>query len=226
MVEISAKNKKNLDKLVESIVLQAEILDLKTDFESNATGIVLESKIDIGRGAVATVVVTSGTIKKGDFFVSGLKWGKVRALINDKGENINEAPPSMPVEILGINGAAKSGDDFIVLDSEKEAKTLSETRADETKTGGSPLTFATQDSAFADKSAAELNIIVKSDVHGSAEAIKSAINQITHDEVKPKIILSDIGMVTETDVTLAKASNATLIAFNVKPSKELSLIHI
>jgi len=124
MVEISAKNKKNLDKLVESIVLQAEILDLKTDFESKATGIVLESKIDIGRGAVATVVVTSGTIKKGDFFVSGLKWGKVRALINDKGENVNEAPPSMPVEILGINGAAKSGDDFIVLDSEKEAKIL------------------------------------------------------------------------------------------------------
>ena len=220
MVEISAKTKKNLDKLVEAVVLQAEILDLKTDFESKATGIVLESKIDVGRGAVATVVVTSGTINKGDFFVSGLKWGKVRALINDKGKNINEAPPSTPVEILGINGAAKSGDDFIVLDSEKEAKTLSENRAEETKSGGNPLTFATQDSAFADKSTAELNIIVKSDVHGSAEAIKSAINQITHAEVKPKIILSDIGMVTETDVTLAKASNATLIAFNVKPSKE------
>jgi len=220
MVEISAKTKKNLDKLVESIVLQAEILDLKTDFESKATGIVLESKIDVGRGAVATVIVTSGTIKKGDFFVSGLRWGKVRALINDKGQNINEAPPSTPVEILGINGAAKSGDDFIVLDSEKEAKTLSENRAEETKTGGNPLTFATQDSAFADKSAAELNIIIKSDVHGSAEAIKSAITKITHDEVKPKIILSDIGMVTETDVTLAKASNAVLIAFNVKPSKE------
>jgi len=219
MVEISAKTKKNLDKLVESIVLQAEILDLKTDFESKATGIVLESKIDVGRGAVATVVVTSGTIKK-VIFVSGLRWGKVRALINDKGQNINEAPPSTPVEILGINGAAKSGDDFIVLDSEKEAKTLSENRAEETKTGGNPLTFATQDSAFADKSAAELNIIIKSDVHGSAEAIKSAITQITHDEVKPKIILSDIGMVTETDVTLAKASNAVLIAFNVKPSKE------
>ena len=220
MVEISAKTKKNLDKLVESIVLQAEILDLKTDFESKATGIVLESKIDIGRGPVATVVVTSGTIKKGDFFVSGLKWGKVRALINDKGENVNEAPPSAPVEILGINGAAKSGDDFIVLDSEKEAKTLSENRAEETKDGKNPLTFATQDSAFADNAAEELNIIVKSDVHGSSEAIKGAINQITHDEVKPKIILSDIGMVTETDVTLAKASNAVLIAFNVKPSKE------
>jgi len=220
MVEISAKTKKNLDKLVESIVLQAEILDLKTDYESKATGVVLESKIDIGRGPVATVVVTSGTIKKGDFFVSGLKWGKVRALINDRGKNINEAPPSAPIEVLGINGAAKSGDDFIVLDSEKEAKTLSENRAEETKDGGNPLTFATQDSAFADKSAEELNIIIKSDVHGSSEAIKGAINQITHDEVKPKIILSDIGMVTETDITLAKASNAVLIAFNVKPSKE------
>ena len=220
IVEISAKAKKNLDKLVESIVLQAEILDLKTDFDSKATGIVLESKIDIGRGPVATVVVTSGTIKKGNFFVSGLKWGKVRAIINDKGQNIDEAPPSAPVEILGINGAAKSGDDFIVLDSEKEAKSLSENRAEETKEGRNPLTFATQESAFADKSAEELNIIVKSDVHGSSEAIKSAINQITHDEVKPKIILSDIGMVTETDVTLAKASNAVLIAFNVKPSKE------
>ena len=220
MVEISAKNKLNLDKLVESIVLQAEILDLKTDFESKATGIVLESKIDIGRGPVATVIVTSGTIKKGDFFVSGLKWGKVRALINDKGINIDEAPPSSPVEILGINGAAKSGDDFIVLDTEKEAKNLSENRAEETKKGSNPLTFATQDSAFAIKSAEELNIIIKSDVHGSSEAIKSAINQIIHDEVKPKIILSDIGMITETDVSLAKASNAVLIAFNVKPSKE------
>ena len=220
MVEISAKTKKNLDKLVESILLQAEILDLKTDFESKATGIVLESKIDVGRGAVATVVVTSGTIKKGDFFVSGLKWGKVRALINDKGQNIKEALPSSPVEILGINGAAKSGDDFIVLDTEKEAKTLSENRAEENKSGANPLTFATQDSAFADKAVEELNIIVKSDVHGSSEAIKSAISQITHEEVKTKIILSDIGMVTETDVTLAKASNALLIAFNVKPSKE------
>jgi translation initiation factor IF-2 len=220
MVEISATTKKNLDKLVEAIVLQAEILDLKTDFESKATGIVLESKIDVGRGPVATIIVTTGTLKKGDFFVSGLKWGKVRAIIDDKGKNINEAPPSAPVEILGINGAAKSGDDFIVVDNEKEAKTLSENRAQESKDTKNPLTFATQDSAFSDSSAEELNLIIKSDVHGSSEAIKNAINQIKHDEVKPKIILADIGMVTETDVTLAKASNAVLIAFNVKPSKE------
>ena len=220
MVEISAKTKLNLDKLVESIILQAEILDLKTDYESKATGIVLESKIDVGRGPVATIIVTTGTLKKGDFFVSGLKWGKVRAIINDKGKNIDEASPSTPVEILGINGAAKAGDDFIVLESEKEAKTLSENRAEETKDGKNPLTFATQESAFSDKSSEELNLIIKSDVHGSSEAIKNAISQIKHDEVKPKIILADIGMVTETDVTLAKASNAVLIAFNVKPSKE------
>ena len=220
MVEISAKTKKNLDKLVEAIILQAEILDLKTDFESKATGIVLESKIDVGRGPVATVIITTGTLKKGDFFVSGLKWGKTRAIINDKGKNINEALPSTPVEILGINGAAKAGDDFIVLDNEKEAKTLSENRAEENKDGKNPLTFATQESAFSNKLSEELNLIIKSDVHGSSEAIKNAISQIKHEEVKPKIILADIGMVTETDVTLAKASNAVLIAFNVKPSKE------
>ena len=220
MVEMSAKTKLNLDKLIEAIVLQAEILDLKTDFESKATGIVLESKIDVGRGPVATIIVTTGSLKKGDFFVSGLRWGKVRAIINDKGQNINEALPSTPVEILGINGAAKAGDDFIVLDNEKEAKTLSENRAQESKEGKNPLTFATKESAFSDKSTEELNLIIKSDVHGSSEAIKSAISQIKHEEVKPKIILADIGMVTETDVTLAKASDAVLIAFNVKPSKE------
>ena len=220
MVEISTKTKKNLDKLVESIILQAEILDLKTDYESKATGIVLESKIDIGRGPVANIIITSGVLKKGDFFVSGLKWGKVRAIINDKGQNVDEALPSTPVEILGINGASKAGDDFIVLETEKEAKTLSQNRAEEKKESKNPLSFSTQESAFSTNSSKELNLIIKSDVHGSSEAIKNAISQITHDEVKPKIILADIGMVTETDVTLAKASNAVLVAFNVKPSKE------
>ncbi len=220
MVEISAKTKLNLDKLLESITLQAEILDLRTDFDSNATGVVLESKIDTGRGPVANIIVTRGTLRKGDFFVSGLKWGKIRAIINDKGDNIAEAIPSTPVEILGINGAAKSGDDFIVLDNEKAVKTLSENRIEENKDVKNPLSFATQESAFSNKLSQDLNLVIKSDVHGSSEAIKSAINQIKHDEVKPKIILADIGMVTETDVTLAKASKAVLIAFNVKPSKE------
>tara|TARA_E500000331_G_scaffold356467_1_gene414910 strand:+ start:8 stop:2227 length:2220 start_codon:yes stop_codon:yes gene_type:complete len=220
MVEISTKTKKNLNKLIESIILQAEILDLKTDFDSKATGIVLESKIDIGRGPVANVIIISGNLKKGDYFVSGLQWGKARALINDKGQNINEAMPSSPIEILGINGAAKAGDDFLVLDNEKEAKSLAEVRAQEVKDNKNPLTFATQESAFKDKISEELNIVIKSDVHGSSEAIKNAISKIKHDEVKPNIILSDIGMITETDVSLAKASNAVLIAFNVKPTKE------
>ena len=121
--------------------------------------------------------------------------------------------PSSPVEILGINGAAKSGDDFIVLESEKEAKTLSQNRTQESKDGKNPLTFATQESAFTDKSSEELNLIIKSDVHGSSEAIKNAISHIKHEEVKPKIILADIGMVTETDVTLAKASKSCLSCF-------------
>ncbi len=220
MVEISTKTKKNLDKLVESVLLQAELLDLKTDFETNAKGIVLESKIDIGRGPVANIVVTTGTLKKGDYFVSGLKWGKIRAIINDQGKDIEIAEPATPIEIIGINGAAKSGDDFIVLSNEKEAKSLCEARVEESKNVKIPINFVTQDSAFQSSVSEELNIIIKSDVHGSSEAIKNAIDQIKHDEVKPKILLSDIGMVTETDVTLAKASNAVIIAFNVKPSKE------
>tara|TARA_B100000287_G_scaffold50931_1_gene45102 strand:+ start:1182 stop:3389 length:2208 start_codon:yes stop_codon:yes gene_type:complete len=220
MVEISTKTKKNLDKLIESVLLQAEILDLKTDYDLKASGVVLESKIDIGKGPIVNIVVTRGTLKKGDYFVSGLKWGKIRAIINDLGNEINNAGPSTPVEVLGINGAARSGDDFIVLENEKEAKSICNARVQEKKEERNPLTFVTQESAFKDKTSEELNIIIKSDVHGSSEAIKSAIAQIKHEEVKPKIILSDIGMVTETDVSLSKASNALLIAFNVKPSKE------
>jgi len=220
MAEISTKTKKNLDKLIESVLLQAELLDLKTDYDLKSNGVVMESKIDVGRGPIVNIIVTSGTLKRGDYFVSGLHWGKVRALINDQGLNIDEASPSTPVEVLGINGAAKAGDDFVVLENEKEAKSLCEARIQENQEEKNPLTFVTQDSAFKDKTSEELNIIIKSDVHGSSEAIKNAIFQIKHDEVKPKIILSDIGMITETDVSLAKASNATLIAFNVKPSKE------
>ena len=224
MVEISTKTKKNIDKLLELILLQAELLDLKCNFNSNSNGIVLESKIDVGRGAIANIIVTSGNLKKGDYFVCGTKWGKVRAIIDDTGNQINHALPSTPVEVLGINGAAKSGDDFLVLDTEKEAKSLSAARVEETKTSKSPLAIFTQESAFKDKKLEDLNIIIKSDVHGSSEAIKSAINQIKHDEIKTKIILSDVGMVTESDVNLSKASNAILVAFNVKPSKEAKKI--
>ena len=224
MVEISAKTKKNIDKLLESITLQAELLNLKTDYDNKATGIVLESKIDIGRGPIANIIVTSGKLKKGDHFVCGPQWGKVRAIIDDNGKSVEEALPSTPVEILGISGASKSGDDFLVLDTDKEAKVLSEARINEAQSKKGQVSLITQDSAFKDQTSEELNIIIKSDVHGSSEAIKNAVNLIKHDEVKPKIILSDVGMVTETDVNLAKASNAVLIAFNVKPSKEAKKI--
>ena len=220
MIEISTKTKYNLDKLVEAITLQAELLDLKTEYETEAKGIVLESKIDIGRGPVVNIIITSGNLKKGDYFVSGKKWGKVRAIINDQSQNIDLAEPSTPVEILGINGASNSGDDFVVLSSEKEAKNLAEARVNEAKEGLKSLSFATKDNAFSQNSAEELNLIVKSDVHGSSEAIKFAISNIKHEEVKTKILLSDIGMITETDITLAKASDAVVVAFNVKPSKE------
>ena len=224
MVEISTKTKQNLDKLIESVLLQAELLDLKTNYDSKATGIVLESKIDVGRGPIVNVIITSGTLKKGNYFVSGLKWGKVRAIINDKGKKVNDAYPATPAEVLGINGATKAGDDFVVLESEKKAKSLCDARVQVKQEGKNPLTLVTQDSAFKDKTSEELNIIIKSDVHGSSEAIINAISQIKHDEVKSKIILSDIGMVTETDVSLTKATNAVLIAFNVKPSKEAKIL--
>ncbi len=220
MVEISTKKNVNIDKLIEAVQLQSDILDLKTDFENNAKGVVLESKIDIGRGPIVNIIVTSGNLNKGDFFVSGTKWGKVRAIINDQGKNIDSCDPSAPVEILGINGPSKSGDDFLVLKNEKEAKLLCEQRIQEVKEGKSPINLINQDFTFKDKATEELNIIIKTDVHGSSEAIKGAISLIKHEEVKPKIILSDVGMITETDVSLAKASNAILIAFNVKPTKE------
>ena len=220
MVEISTKTGKNMDKLIEAVILQSELLDLKTDFQNKAKGVVIESKIDVGKGPIVNIIVTSGTLRKGDFFVSGLKWGKIRALVDDQMQNLELAEPSTPVEILGINGAAKSGDDFVVISNEKEAKSISEARIQEFKEGKNPVNIFNQELAFKDKSTEELNVIVKSDVHGSSEAIKNAISQIKHEEVNTKIILSDIGMVTETDVTLAKASKAILVAFNVKPTKE------
>ena len=220
MIDISTKTKQNFDKLLESITLQSELLDLKTEYDTNAKGIVLESKIETGRGPIVNIIITSGTLKKGDYFVSGLKWGKVRAIVNDQGRNIDLAEPSTPVEILGVNGATKAGDDFVVLDNEKEAKSICDERIQDAKDGKSPITLINQELAFKDKVSEELNIIIKSDVQGSSEAIKTAISAIKHEEVKPKIILSDVGMVTETDVTLAKASNAILLAFNVKPTKE------
>ena len=218
--EVSSKTKKNLDKIKENILLQSELLDLKADYKGKASGVILESKIDAGRGPVSTVIIINGTLKKGDYFVSGPTWGKVRALINDKSTTIEQAIPSTPVEILGMNEPAKAGDDFIVVENENKAKEINTYRKENLQSEKNSLVFVTQDSAFKDNKIKELNIIIKSDVQGSSEAIKTAILNIKNEEVLPKIIHSDIGLITETDVSLARASNAVLIAFNVKPSKE------
>ena len=219
--EVSATTKKNLDKLLENIILQTDLLDLKADFDSSATGVILESRIDKGKGPVSTVLVTNGSLKKGDFFVSGNTWGKIRAMLNDGGQNIDLAIPSTPVEILGINSSAFAGDDLVVVESEDKAKEINDYRVEHGKSKQAPLIQANRESVFTDSSAPkELPIIIKSDVHGTNEALRNAIEKIKHEEVTPKIVLSNIGVITETDVTLAKASNAILIGFNVRPNKE------
>ena len=223
--EVSATTKKNLDKLKENIILQADLLDLKANFEGSAVGVVLESRIDKGKGPVSTVLVTNGSLKKGDFFVCGNTWGKIRAMINDKGQNTDLALPSTPVEILGMNKSAFAGDDFVVVVSEEKAKEINDYRIENNKSKQTSPILANKESAFDNTSGPkELAIIIKSDVHGSSEALKNAIEKITHAEVAPKIILSDIGVITETDVTLARASNAILIGFNVRPNKEAKLL--
>ena len=219
--EISAKTKKNLDKLKKNIILQSDLLDLKADFDVSASGVILESRIDQGKGPVSTVLVTNGSLKKGDFFVSGNTWGKIRAMNNDEGQNIELAIPSTPVEILGMNNSAFAGDDFAVVETEEKAKEINNYRVEHIKSKQTPLISANRESAFDNASAPkELPIIIKSDVHGSSEALENAIEKIQHDEVSPKIILSNIGVITETDVTLAKSTNAILIGFNVRPNKE------
>ena len=218
-VEVSALKKMNLDKLKESILLQSEILDLKASFSDKAKGVVIESKIDKGKGPVSTILISNGKLKRGDHFICGDTWGKIRAMINHEGKMVNEALPSMPVEILGMNSSAFAGAEFIVTKDESEAKELSEFRKNnsaQNKISAKDKTTLFDNSNDKD----ELNIIIKSDVQGSSEALKTAINKIEHKEVEANIILADIGMINETDVSLAKASNAILIGFNVKPNKE------
>ena len=218
-VEVSALKKINLDKLKESILLQSEILDLKASYSDKARGVVIESKIDKGKGPVSTVLISSGKLKRGDYFICGNTWGKIRAMIDYEGKIVNEALPSMPVEILGMNSSVYAGAEFIVTKDEDEAKELAEFRKN--SSSENKVLVKDKTTLFEDKKdKEELNIIIKSDVHGSSEALKMAITKIEHNEVEAKIILSDIGMINETDVSLAKASNAILIGFNVKPNRE------
>ena len=218
-VEISALKKTNLDKLKELILLQSEILDMKADPSIAAAGVVVESRLDKGRGPVSTVLIVKGTLKKGDLFVSGASNGKVRAIYNYKGDLINEAGPSTPVEIVGFQGAPNAGDDFVVVENDSKVEEIVEYRQQELK--NKKLAANKKTDIFGETDPEEeYNIILKTDVNGSLEALTNAIEKIKVENIKTKIILSAVGPVTETDVTLAKASNAILLGFNIRPNKE------
>ena len=219
-VEISALKKTNLDKLKENIVLQSELLDLKTFKNTMAKGVVIESRLDKGKGPVSTILVTSGTLKRGDTFVSGSSKGRVRAMFDFNGKQINSAEPSTPVEVIGFESVTSAGDDFAVLNDENKISEILEFRQSNSNKVGLKAASENDDIFGSVDKAETLNIVVKADVHGSLEAISAALLKIEIEKIKPKIILSAVGPVTETDVTLAKASNAKILGFNVRPNKE------
>ncbi len=227
-VEVSAVTRKGLDTLLENIALQAELLDLKANPDRQAEGAVIEAKLDVGRGPVATVLVQKGTLKRGDIFVVGEQWGRVRALINDKGERIDEAGPSVPVEVLGLSGTPEAGDVLNVVDDEAKAREIASYRErlsrDKRAAVGSATTLdQLLAKAKADRDLKELPVVVKSDVQGSAEAIVQALEKLSTDEVRIRVLHSGVGAITELDVTLAEASGAPIIGFNVRanaPARE------
>ena len=218
--EISAHKKINLDKLKENILLQSELLDLKTNKSTLAKAVVIESRLDKGRGPVSTILITSGTLKRGDTFISGSTKGKVRAMFDYNNKQIKSAEPSTPVEVIGFEDVTNAGDDFIVLDEEEKIDEILEFRKSGLKKNKAKSVNDGEDIFGNVEKSETLNIVVKADVHGSLEAINAAITKIEIEKIKPKIILSAVGPVTETDVTLAKASNAKILGFNVRPNKE------
>ncbi len=220
-VEVSAKTGLGLDDLLEAISLQAEVLELRANPNRAAQGAVIEAKLDVGRGPVATVLVQNGTLRKGDIFVVGEQWGKVRALINDKGETIGEAGPSAAVEVLGLSGTPSAGDTLNVVETEAQAREIADyrikTAKDKRAAAGAATTLEQlMAKAKADQSVAELPIVIKADVQGSAEAIVQAMEKIGNDEVRVRILHSGVGAITDTDVALADASKAPVIGFNVR----------
>ena len=222
-VEVSAKQKLNLDKLLEAILLQAEMLDLKANPERAAIGSVIESRIDKGRGVVATVIVQRGTLKVGDIVVAGTAYGRVRALLDDKFETIREAGPSSPAEILGLSEAPMAGEQFSVVTEEKQAREIVEYRSEKAKKAKAVAESKTaMDRLFAggQQDKKRLAVVIKGDVQGSIEAIAGSLEKITNDEVEVKVIHSAVGAVTESDITLANASNAMIIAFNVRANAQ------
>jgi translation initiation factor IF-2 len=220
-VEVSAITGQGLPELLEAIALQSEILELKANPNRAATGAVIEAQLDVGRGPVATVLVQNGTLRQGDIFVVGEQWGKVRALINDKGERIKEAAPSVPVEVLGLNGTPEAGDVLNVVETEAQAREIAEYRESAAKekraTAGAATTLdQLLAKAKADQTMSELPILVKADVQGSAEAIVQAMEKIGNDEVRVRVLHSGVGAITESDISLAEASGAPVIGFNVR----------
>ncbi|HEX3888649.1 MAG TPA: translation initiation factor IF-2 [Phenylobacterium sp.] len=224
VVEVSAKEKTGLDTLLEAILLQAEVLDLKANPDRVADGVVIEAKLDRGRGAVSTVLVKRGTLRRGDVVVAGDNWGKVRALLNEREEQVTEAGPSVPVEILGLDGTPAPGDPFAVVENEARARELTAYRVRvKREKAGAPAqgnSLAEMMSKITDKKASELPLVIKADVQGSIEAIVGSLDKIGTEEVRARIILSGAGAISESDVMLAKGANAAIIGFNVRASKQ------
>ncbi len=225
-VEVSAKNKINLDKLLDAVLLQAEMLDLKADPDRTAEGVVIEAQLDRGRGSVATVLIQKGTLHPGDILVAGSEWGRVRALVNDRGEHVKEAGPAMPVEILGLQGTPQAGDRFAVVANEAKAREIAEYRqrlardkavARQSGARGSLEQMMNQLQVSGTK---EFPLVIKGDVQGSIEAITNALDKLGTDEVRARIVHSGAGGITESDVSLAEASNAAIIGFNVRANKQ------
>jgi translation initiation factor IF-2 len=220
-VEVSAKTGKGLNDLLEAIALQAEILELRANPNRAASAAVIEAKLDVGRGPIATVLVRNGTLRKGDIFVVGTQWGKVRALVNDKGERVDEAGPSVPVEVLGLSGTPSAGDTLNVVETEAQAREIADYREkaakDKRAAAGAATTLEQlMAKAKADQSVAELPVLVKADVQGSAEAIVQALEKVGNDEVRVRVLSYGVGAITDTDVSLAEASKAPIIGFNVR----------
>ena len=220
-VEVSAITGQGLDELLEAIALQSEILELKANPDRAAQGAVIEAQLDVGRGPVATVLVQNGTLKQGDIFVVGEQYGKVRALINDKGERVKEAGPSVPVEVLGLNGTPEAGDVLNVTETDAQAREIAEYRANVAKEKRAAAGAATtleqlMQKAKEDENVTEMPILVKADVQGSAEAIVQAMEKIGNEEVRVRVLHSGVGAITETDIGLAEASQAPVFGFNVR----------
>jgi translation initiation factor IF-2 len=223
-VEVSAIKKTNLDKLQEAILLQAELLDLHANPNRPAEGVVLEAKLERGRGPVATVLVQRGTLHVGDIFVTGGEWGRVRALVDERGQTVREAGPSTPIEVLGLNGLPLAGDDLVVVENEGRAREVADfrlrRRRDVAAAAGGRGTLEQMFTRIAEGTAKELPVVVKSDVQGSLEAIVGSLTKLSTDEVAVRVLHSAVGGITESDVILAKATGALIIGFNVRANPQ------